>query len=93
MLAGQRGMVAVDGWHLTGGNPAAEITAHFKNCGTLDDELMPACTMQMHYALPNTHVTMFPNASHMPFFEEPGEYFATLIELLEANRAIASPAR
>jgi len=55
-------MVAVDGWHLTGGNPAAEITAHFKNCGTLDDELMPACTMQMHYALPNTHVTMFPNA-------------------------------
>jgi hypothetical protein len=36
---------------------------------------------------------VFQNSSHTPFFEEPDEYFATLTEFLEANRAITSPAR
>jgi len=56
-------------------------------CG-LHDELMPACTMRMHHALPNSRIKVFQNSSHTPFFEEPGEYFATLTEFLEANRAM-----
>ena len=56
-------------------------------CG-LHDELTPACSMRMHHALPNSRVKVFQNSSHTPFFEEPDEYFATLTEFLEANRAI-----
>jgi hypothetical protein len=36
---------------------------------------------------------VFQNSSHTSFFEERSEYFATLTEFLEANRAITSPAR
>ena len=58
-------------------------------CG-LHDELTPACTLRMHHALSNSHVKVFQNSSHTPFFEESDEYFATLTEFLEANRAITA---
>ena len=42
------------------------------------DELTPACALRMHNALPNSQIKVFPNSSHMPFYEEPEAYFATL---------------
>lgn len=42
------------------------------------DELTPACALRMHNALPNSEIKVFPNSSHMPFYEEPEAYFATL---------------
>ena len=39
-------------------------------CGQ-HDELTPACSMRMHHALPNSEITVFPNSSHMPMWEEP----------------------
>jgi proline iminopeptidase len=42
------------------------------------DELSPACAMKMHLALPNAQLKVFPNSSHMPFYEEPEAYFASL---------------
>jgi proline iminopeptidase len=46
------------------------------------DELSPACAMKMHLALPNTQLRVFPNSSHMPFYEEPEAYFAALTGFL-----------
>jgi proline iminopeptidase len=42
------------------------------------DELTPACALKMHNALPKSEIKVFPNSSHMPFYEEPEAYFATL---------------
>lgn len=46
------------------------------------DELTPACSGRMHHALPNSEIRVFKNSSHMPFFEEPDEYFAVLENFL-----------
>ena len=51
------------------------------------DEIGPACALRMHNALPNSKVVVFPNSSHVPFYEEPGDYFAALRSFLSAQRA------
>ncbi|MFX0541187.1 proline iminopeptidase-family hydrolase [Roseovarius sp. S4756] len=47
------------------------------------DELTPACARRMHEALPNSEIQVFPNSSHMPFFEEPQAYYPALLKFLE----------
>jgi proline iminopeptidase len=42
--------------------------------------------MRMHQALPNSEIAVFPNSSHMPFYEEPEAYFARLRQFLAARR-------
>lgn len=54
-------------------------------CG-LHDELTPACSRLIHQALPNSQIKVFANSSHMPFWEEPESYFATLTTFLNAHR-------
>jgi proline iminopeptidase len=54
-------------------------------CG-LHDELTPACSMRMHHALANSTIKVFKNSSHMPFYEEPEAYFATLLDFLNSHR-------
>ncbi len=54
-------------------------------CGQ-HDELTPACSMRMHHALPDSCIKVFPNSSHMPFYEEPEAYFETLLGFLDTNR-------
>ena len=48
----------------------------------LHDELTPACAMRMHHALPDSRIKVFKNSAHMPFYEEPEAYFATLTGFL-----------
>ena len=50
------------------------------------DEIGPACALRMHNALPNSKVVVFPNSSHVPFYEEPEDYFAALRSFLSAQR-------
>lgn len=47
------------------------------------DELTPACARRMHEALPNSEIKVFPNSSHMPFFEEPQAYYPALLTFLK----------
>jgi len=54
-------------------------------CG-LHDELTPACSRLIHQGLPNSEIKVFPNSSHMPFWEEPEDYFKVLVGFLEKNR-------
>jgi len=54
-------------------------------CG-LHDELTPACSRLIHQELPDSRIKVFPNSSHMPFWEEPEAYFATLQSFLDAHR-------
>jgi proline iminopeptidase len=51
------------------------------------DELSPVCSMRMHLALPNSEIAVFPNSSHMPFYEEPEAYFARLVDFLATHRS------
>jgi proline iminopeptidase len=46
------------------------------------DELTPACAARMKHALPDAELKVFPNSSHMPFFEEPHAFFPVLIDFL-----------
>lgn len=46
------------------------------------DELTPACSEKMHRAMPDSRIHVFPNSSHMPFYEEPDAYFAVLTGFL-----------
>jgi len=55
-------------------------------CGE-HDELTPACALRMKLALPNARLHVFPNSSHMPFYEEPHAYYPVLLDFLEQNRA------
>jgi len=50
------------------------------------DEFTPACAAQMRHALPDARVRVFPNSSHMPFYEEPEAYYAALQTFLGAQR-------
>lgn len=50
------------------------------------DELTPACAMRMHRALPRSEIRVFKNSSHMPMYEEPEAYFATLTGFLARQR-------
>jgi proline iminopeptidase len=54
-------------------------------CGE-HDELTPACALRMKLALPNAQLKVFPNSSHMPFYEEPHAYYPVLLDFLERNR-------
>jgi proline iminopeptidase len=54
-------------------------------CGQ-HDELTPACALRMKQNLPNAELKVFPNSSHMPFYEEPDAYYPVLIDFLERNR-------
>ena len=40
------------------------------------------CATKMDRVLPNSIVKVFPNSSHVPFYEEPNEYFPQQIEIL-----------
>ena len=46
------------------------------------DEIGPACAARMHSVLPNSRVVVFPNSSHVPFYEEPDAYFPVLENFL-----------
>ena len=46
------------------------------------DEIGPACAIKMHNVLPNSEVIVFPNSSHVPFYEEPLDYFRVLKQFL-----------
>ena len=47
------------------------------------DEIGPACALRMHNVLPDSEVVVCPNSSHVPFYEEPKEYFSALQKFLE----------
>ena len=53
-------------------------------CG-MHDELTPACSMLMHNQFPNSEIKVFKNSSHMPFYEEPSEYFKLLLDFLNRH--------
>jgi|SRR5215207_4296025 len=54
-------------------------------CGQ-HDELTPACAARMKRALPDARLHVFPNSSHMPFYEEPGAYYPVLLDFLASHR-------
>ncbi len=51
------------------------------------DELTPACALRMKLALPNAELKVFANASHMPFYENPHDYYPALVDFLSRHRA------
>lgn len=51
------------------------------------DELTPACALRMKLALPNAELRVFANASHMPFYENPGDYYLALLDFLDRHKA------
>jgi proline iminopeptidase len=54
-------------------------------CGQ-HDEMTPACALRMGNALPDAELTVFPNSSHMPMYEEPEAYLARLLAFLDEHR-------
>jgi len=50
------------------------------------DELTPACALRMKQHLPQAELKVFPNSSHMPFYEEPQAYYPVLFEFLDRHR-------
>jgi proline iminopeptidase len=57
-------------------------------CGA-HDELTPACALRMKLALPDATLKVFPNSSHMPFYEEPQAYYPVLLDFLGRHRGRA----
>jgi proline iminopeptidase len=53
----------------------------------MHDELTPNCAMAMQRVLPDAQLRIFKNSSHMPFWEEPHEYFPVLQTFLDAHRS------
>lgn len=53
-------------------------------CGRYD-EMTPVCARMMASRLPKARLHVFPNSSHVPFYEETESYFAVLRDFL--NRA------
>lgn len=49
------------------------------------DELTPACAMRMKLHLPDAELHVFPNSSHMPFYEEPQAYYPVLLAFLKKH--------
>ncbi len=49
------------------------------------DEIGPACALRMDNVLPNSEVVVLPNSSHVPFYEEPENYFAALKTFLKSH--------
>ncbi len=54
-------------------------------CGQ-HDELTAACAMRMHNALPNSEITVLPNASHMAMYEVPELYLGRVRKFLDKQR-------
>lgn len=50
------------------------------------DELTPACALRMKQHLPQAELRVFPNSSHMPFYEEPQAYYPVLFDFLDRHR-------
>jgi proline iminopeptidase len=50
------------------------------------DELTPACALRMKLALRRAELHVFPNSSHMPFYEEPQAYYPVLLDFLGRHR-------
>lgn len=50
------------------------------------DEQTPACALQMKLELPQAVLHVFPNSSHLPFYEEPNLYYPALLKFLTQNR-------
>jgi len=48
----------------------------------MHDELTPSSAMRMDNSLPNSKVKVFKSSSHMPFYEEPENYFKVLEDFL-----------
>jgi proline iminopeptidase len=53
----------------------------------MHDELPPSCAMRMQAALPNAVLKVFKNSSHMPFYEQPDDYYQELLAFLERHKA------
>jgi proline iminopeptidase len=51
------------------------------------DEITPACALRMKNALPDAELAVFPNSSHMPFYEEPEAYYRVLLDFLGRHRS------
>ncbi|ODN68492.1 proline iminopeptidase-family hydrolase [Methylobrevis pamukkalensis] len=51
------------------------------------DEITPACARRMKESLPQADLVVFPNSSHMPFYEEPAAYDAALLAFLGKHRS------
>ena len=54
------------------------------------DEITPACAMRMKQAIPHAELRVFPNSSHVPFFEEPEAYRESLLGFLGDNSGVAA---
>ena len=50
------------------------------------DELTPACALRMKLHIANAELHVFPNSSHMPFYEEPQAYYPVLLSFLKRHR-------
>jgi proline iminopeptidase len=50
------------------------------------DEQTPACALEMKLRLKNVELAVFPNSSHLPFYEDPALYYPVLQRFLEGNR-------
>jgi proline iminopeptidase len=46
------------------------------------DELTPACAMRIKQNISQSELYVFPNSSHMPFYEEPNLYYPALLKFL-----------
>ncbi|PWR21246.1 proline iminopeptidase-family hydrolase [Zavarzinia aquatilis] len=46
------------------------------------DELTPACALKIRLGIPHAVLKVFPNSSHMPFYEEPAAYYPVLLDFL-----------
>ncbi len=52
------------------------------------DEQTPACALEMKLRLKNVEIKVFPNSSHLPFYEEPHLYYPVLKDFLDRNRLV-----
>lgn len=50
------------------------------------DEQTPACALEMKLRLKHAELAVFPNSSHLPFYEDPVLYYPVLQDFLERNR-------
>ena len=50
------------------------------------DEITPACALRMKLALKSAELHVFPNSSHMPFYEQPEAYYPVLLDFLARHR-------
>jgi proline iminopeptidase len=51
------------------------------------DEQTPACALQMKLELPQAELHVFPNSSHLPFYEDPELYYPVVLNFLRKNRS------